>query len=623
PEAFEVAAPIVNDGTQIGAITLSISLAGVNRQMEEARSAVIVMSLALFAIGVAASFAVSTLITRPLQRIADTAEEVRQGRLLTRAAVRTRDEVGELATTFNMMLDSIVSTRHELESVNQQLEIKVEQHRHEAEERRQLAHKMTRLVESTSDGIIATDATGVCVLANEAAKRLLGDDCAEIIGGKLQDLLHLPNGEEAILNEVMSAKILSARPATLARSDGTPLAVELSSAPIVDGSSRLGFVLSFRDVSERETLRKGLEDSKRINSLGQLAATVAHEINNVLMSIQPFAEIILSDAHGHPRLVKSSESILQSVRRGKRVTSEVLQYTRPHQPKLLPLDAVPWLHDFASVLRTSVGAAAEIHLDLDEGPLMIDADREQLEQVFTNLVVNARDAMPDGGTILVRCRDDEEARVHFEVIDSGCGISPETLKRIFEPFFSTKGVRGTGLGLAIAQQMISAHRGELRVESTVGVGTTFHIVLPRIETADQPVGDEAEAWLDQPLARHRIVLVEDDALVANGIESILESAGASVEVIGVGAGVIPAIRRMRPSGVVLDIELPDIDGVTVYRELDRQFPGLPVIFSTGHGDESQLREYLARPHVRFLQKPYDAATLIAQLLETSELVPAN
>jgi CheY-like chemotaxis protein len=203
--------------------------------------------------------------------------------------------------------------------------------------------------------------------------------------------------------------------------------------------------------------------------------------------------------------------------------------------------------------------------------------------------------------------------VRFAVADTGNGISDEARAHIFEPFFTTKGVNGTGLGLAIVQQIISRHDGTLRVESALGAGTTVSIDIPAADHLEAPVDEQPWNDAQAPLSQHRIVLVEDDELVAAGLSNILKRAGAEVSVVTEGARVIDTVEWFRPAGVVLDVALPDVDGITVYRELDRRFPRLPVVFSTGHADPTQFEEYLARPHVRFLQKPYEGEQLVAEL----------
>lgn len=620
---YEAVSPVMSDGKQIGTLTLGISLADQDAAIASATRSITFFAFLLFAIGMAASFAVAALFTRPLQRIVDVAEQVRHGSLTTRTDVRRGDEVGTLATAFNMMLDGIAEAREKLETVNERLAIDADVHRKVADDRQRLAHELSLVLESTGDGIIATDAAGRCVLVNRAARELLGSDVGGILRHPLRDVLRPVNpADRGTIEQVLGGQPMSARPATLSRLDHTPMSVELSSAPIMDPDRdhdrdhdvQVGIVLSFRDVSDRELLRQRLDAARRLSALGKIAASIAHEINNVLMGIQPFAEIIQREVSAESRAALACNSILQAVRRGKRVTSEVLQFTRPSLPAFAAIDAFDWLRQFCRDQEAGLRGTHRIEvLTACDSVIQMYADREQLEQVFANLISNARDAMPGGGVIAIRGRVECD-HIHFEVADRGCGMLPETAERIFEPFFTTKGPRGTGLGLAIAEQIIVQHSGEMTVASIFGAGTTFHIALPTTPTQGSVVAIPSPPE-EQDLLGHRIIVVEDDENVAAGILAILESAGAAVEVLERGRALLPAIRRCRPDGVVLDVSLPDVDGVDLYRTVDVEFPDLPVVFSTGHADASHLGagDILARPHVRFLQKPYGGETLVAEL----------
>lgn len=607
-EMHEVSVPINHDGSRIGTLRLGMSLKEAAEGISAARRDVQLMSLGLFVVGVFASFALSTLITRPLRRIADAADEVRKGKLNVRAHVRARDEVGALATTFNMMLDGLVKARNEMEGLNLQLEAKVDELNHLAEDRRQLADRVTLLLESTGDGIIATDSTGHCVMVNRAAKGMLG--AGEIIGRQLSEFI--PAADES--RQSVDERTLNA--ATAVRGDGSSFSVDVAQAPIVEDGRKIGVVVSFRDVTERNTLQKRLDSARRLGELGQLAATVAHEFNNVLMGIQPFVEIVRRQVPDNPRVVKSCESMLQSIKRGKRVTGEVLQYTRQSEPKLVPFDAGSWLREFAVGLGLAMGERHRINLSIPDEPLFILGDREQLEQVFTNLVSNARDATRSGGSIIIHARRATgRPMVHFAVIDNGSGMPQDVVDRIFEPFFSTKRLGGTGLGLAVAHKFITLHGGEIRAESSPDVGTTFHIDLPASEETSVPAPATAVTVSSPSLLEERVMVVEDDQLVATGLLNILREAGAEVELVVEGAAVLTAVERFQPSVIILDIGLPDIDGATVYRQLQMKYPHMPVVFSTGHGDESKLADILVQPHTAFLLKPYPEEMLLASVAE--------
>jgi two-component system cell cycle sensor histidine kinase/response regulator CckA len=242
-------------------------------------------------------------------------------------------------------------------------------------------------------------------------------------------------------------------------------------------------------------------------------------------------------------------------------------------------------------------------------------------------VFNARDAMPDGGTLFIGvsdCRSGTAFRfgvvntpdqfAHFVIRDSGTGISAETMNHIFEPLFTTKKSGGTGLGLAVAHQIVLRHQGQIFAESWPEGGATFHIFLP--VTYPQLLVQKIEPCAETQSVK-RLVMVEDDPSVSAGLSALLEIEGIEVEVVSLGADAEAAVARFNPEVVLLDIGLPDMDGTEVYQILSKRWPGLPIVFSTGHGNEKKLEPYLSRPEVSFLMKPYDFSTLIKVLQEVA------
>ena len=370
------------------------------------------------------------------------------------------------------------------------------------------------------------------------------------------------------------------------------------------------------DITERRQLERQLEQAKRVTSLGRVAASIAHEINNVLMGIQPNAEVMLRKSPDDLRHV--AENIIQAVSRGKRVTDEILRYTRPGEPTLQCVQVSTFLQKWAEETRPLLGSNVHLSLSVDNIDICVLADAMQISQVFTNLALNARDAMQErGGTLRLHAEvakswgafrfgvvKSPDRFVHISVDDEGCGITDLQLAHIFEPLYTTK-KSGVGLGLAIAYQVILRHGGQIFVESEVGRGSTFHVFLP----LTLPAFHEAEKTAMAELGFGKVLLVEDEPMVAAGIAMLLQMEGIEVETVAAGTMAIAAIERFLPDAVVLDIGLPDIDGVTVYLQIHSRWPGLPVLFSSGHGDSAQLEAYLSRPNVGFIPKPYDFDTV--------------
>ncbi|HEY2829933.1 MAG TPA: ATP-binding protein [Thermoanaerobaculia bacterium] len=222
-----------------------------------------------------------------------------------------------------------------------------------------------------------------------------------------------------------------------------------------------------------------VEQSRRIESLGRLATTMSHEFNNVLMIIQSGATQIQSG--GDPVIVAQlAKRIAEAVKRGQRITSDVARFTRPAQLNLQPLLLKAWLTSFSGDLRSLLGLGVSLSVEGPSEELEVRADQGQLEQVLTNLAINARDAMTGGGSATLTIEEvvlGDQTYAEIAFTDSGTGIEPDTLAHVFEPLFTTKRA-GTGLGLAVCYQVIAAHGGEMYAESSLGAGSVFHVLLP-------------------------------------------------------------------------------------------------------------------------------------------------
>jgi PAS domain S-box-containing protein len=294
------------------------------------------------------------------------------------------------------------------------------------------------------------------------------------------------------------------------RGDGTRFLADVAirARQGAEGASRV-FAILVRDMTERRNHQSQIDQSRRLAGLSRLAATVAHEFNNVLMGIQPFAEVLIRKPENMAYARKAGEQILKAVGRGSRISEEILRFTQPEEPCLADLDLSGWLVQMQDALQALLVPSIALHLRIPEGPLHVRGDREQLKRVIANLCINARDSMPDGGAVdIVVDRDgrtefgfgsvpDAASFVHLSVHDDGRGIAASDLPQVFEPLFTTKR-SGTGLGLAVAQQIVQNHGGRIFAESAPGEGTTFHLFLlratghPRTVRADKPVQKQAQ-----------------------------------------------------------------------------------------------------------------------------------
>ncbi|MCU1347390.1 MAG: sensory box histidine kinase/response regulator [Acidobacteria bacterium] len=355
----------------------------------------------------------------------------------------------------------------------------------------------------------------------------------------------------------------------------------------------------------RRELERQLDQAKRLSSLGRLAASVAHEFNNVLMGIQPFAEVLTRPGQSREKIETAGGYIAQSIERGRNIALQILRFASPQPPELATVGVRDWLEDVAAEARAVSGLLCSVLLKSGSNA-SLQADRRQLTQVLMNLVINARDAMPGGGCITISATDEQEAgrdEVHFVISDEGSGIPPHLLRNVFDPLFTTKR-NGTGLGLSIAYQIITSHGGRMFAASSPAGGAAIHVLLPAV-----PAGSEQAAAAARPAASpaRSVLLVEDDEAVAAGLVMLFEQEGFLVNRLPDGSRLLETYDRVRPDVIVLDMNLPGAGGAEVYAQLRARFGPVCVVFSTGHFDPSDVEN---EPNVRLLMKPYtfDALT---------------
>src|SRR3954452_15604224 len=395
------------------------------------------------------------------------------------------------------------------------------------------------LLKAISQAVLATDASGTIVFSNPAADELFGGDASSIVGRTLAGVM--PDHDVSELFAVVreegtwsggrrsrdddSLSFITA--CALRGENGAVDGLVIVSTPL-DGLDLPRVV----DESERLRLENRLLQAERISSLGRLAASVAHEFNNVLMGIQPFVDLLTKRAGSDPSVKLAAPRIADAVARGKRITQEILRFTRIGETTRVPVNVAEWLRAFEPELVQLAGPLVTGTTDADPSLTML-ADAHQLRQVFANLVVNAHHAMPNGGRLEIRATADTMSdgnassisAVHFFICDTGVGIPEDTLNYIFEPLFTTKKFGGTGLGLAVASQVVQQHHGHIYAESTLGEGTTFHILIPATPAASIAAVPAEVSKRRAARPPMRVTMIEDDESVGAGLVAVLNFEG--------------------------------------------------------------------------------------------------
>lgn len=481
------------------------------------------------------------------------------------------------------------------------------------------------IIEHASDMIVIVKAPGVVSYHSPATERLLGYQSDEIDGHPFTEFVHendQPGVIEFFLTKVRSSADAHSLDVRLRHRDGSWRWFSVVASNIVAHGSTPSIVVNGRDITERRRLEAQLEQAKRLTSLGRLTATVAHEFNNVLMGIQPFADLMQRSNVPQEVVIKGGRHISNSIARGKRVALDMLRFTRPPEPATTPIDLREWWERLRPELEASTGNHVQIHSSVPRD-LSILADAEQIGQVFSNLVSNARDAMPKGGTITVsarRPRIDEiftfgvvpepHRFAHISVQDTGVGMSENVMHQAFDPLFTTKMNGGTGLGLAVVHQIVDKHAGSIFVESTVDVGTTFHVFLP-LAAGTLPAEEQEEEEKETHIRAKRVLVIDDEPLIGEGIAETLTERGMDCTIVQKGLDAEAVARATKPDVAIIDIWLADIDGLEVGQRLRALDPNMLIVFASGHGDASSgVRECAP---ATFLQKPFDVQELLAAI----------
>ena len=508
--------------------------------------------------------------------------------------------------------------------------------RREVEEALQNERQFLRaLLESLEVGIVACDRNGILTLFNRATREFHGLPEEPLPPERWAEHLRLfradgktPLEKEAIpLFRALQGEQVRNAELTIVPADGLSRTVVASGQPILDGHGRnLGAVIAMHDITERKQLEEQLRQSQKMEAVGRLAGGIAHDFNNLLNVITGYGELISERLPQGDPMGAKVDQIKKAAQRAASLTRQLLAFSRKQviEPRVLDLNAL--LADLDKMLRRMIGE--DIEMSTVEGqPLgRIKADPGQIEQIVMNLVVNARDAMPQGGKLTLGtanvdldqafARRNAGARagayVLLSVGDTGTGMDPETQSHIFEPFFTTKEMgKGTGLGLATVYGIVKQNNGYIEVESAPGRGACFRVYLPRVQ--DRAEALRARESTAPPQGSETILVVEDEDLVRQVVREALRSFGYTVLETGdAEEGARICKSHAGPIHLLMtDVIMPKMNGRALAKRLTLQRPDLKVLYMSGYTDSAIVQHGVLEPGVSFLQKPF-ALTALAR-----------
>ncbi|BAL86954.1 putative multi-sensor signal transduction histidine kinase [Actinoplanes missouriensis 431] len=510
----------------------------------------------------------------------------------------------------------------------------------EADAREQAARAMLEaVVEHTADGIIGVSLGGVVTAWNAGAERIFGWSAEEIVGRPvtvLADPAALAEQHDIAQRIAGGERGIHYESRRYAK-DGTPVEASFSVAPIHDHHGEIsGAAIVVRDVTaakaaaERQrAVEERTHQAQRLEALGKLAGGVAHDFNNILAIIVNYTDFAAEEAAGNPALETDLRHVRNAADRAINLTRQLLTFTRGDtiQPQDVDLNAA--LAEVQAMLGRTIGEHINLITVPSKEPITVHADPGQLQQILLNLAINARDAMPDGGTLVLEANaaslDGDEINMQpplpagtyarLLVSDTGEGMSPETAARIFEPFYTTKPQgKGTGLGLSTVYGIVTEAGGSLNVYSELGVGTTFRIYLPMVAVPERagPVTLRPEPAGG---GGRTVLVVEDEPVLARVVARILTGGGYHV-LTATGTDEALALFRQHDCDAMLtDVIMPETSGRRLADIVHESRPDLPVLYMSGYSNGLLGTTHVLDDDIAFIEKPFTAHDLLLKLGE--------
>jgi two-component system cell cycle sensor histidine kinase/response regulator CckA len=494
------------------------------------------------------------------------------------------------------------------------------------------------LLNSSADAIAIYDLQGNVKYINASFSEIFGWKLGEIKG---KPMPFMPKAEEAatmaeIRKVIDHGERLRSFPTKRYTKDGRLLDIIISASRYEDHTGKpIGMLVILKDVTRLKEMEMQLYQSQRMEAIGTLASGIAHDFNNLMMGMQGNISLLKFDLEDWGEHIEKLDNIEKHVHQGVGLTRQLLGLAKADKYEVQAADLNSLLEESMEMFgRTRKEIVIERRYQ--ESVWTVEVDRGQIEQVLLNLFVNAWQAMPGGGRILLQTEnvgaDDQSIRLHnlvpgryvkITVADTGPGIDPAIIGKIFDPFFTTKHHdRGTGLGLASAYRIISNHHGRICVESEPGQGTRFYIYLPASDRSRSIVAEEAT--LNAPQAGgETILLVDDETMVADVTGQLLEKLGYRILTAYSGEEAL-SIFQAQPSHidlVVLDIVMPGMGGAETFERLRELNPRLNVLLASGYSLNGQTERLLTRGRCDFIQKPFDITTLSHKIRSVIEMVP--
>ena len=462
----------------------------------------------------------------------------------------------------------------------------------------QSEERYARLVESAFDAIFTVDHDGLITSANRSLEIACGKSREQLLGSPAVELVD-PRDRDAALKVFAEAMAGAPQRAQLRYTDwaGETATCSVTLTPLSEGESDriAGSICIVRDITEEVRITEQLVQQEKLAAVGELVSGVAHELNNPLASVMAFAQLLLNEKEAEHTNREALEAIHHEAKRAAKIVANLLTFARQHQPERAPTDLNRVVETTLDLRRYSLrSAGVNLVLRLDPAMPLTMADPFQLQQVVLNLLANAEHALTSwtGARVVTLTTHHDDDTLTISVSDSGPGISPDHLSRVFNPFFTTKPVgEGTGLGLSISDGIVREHGGRIRVESEPGHGATFAVELPRAEPPIARTPASAEGSTDNGgVASRRLLVIDDEPGLRQALTIYFQARGHVVDAAANAAEGVELASRSDYDALLLDLRLPDAEGDDVLRNLERTGRAPPrIVFATGDPESAAAR----------------------------------
>ncbi len=547
------------------------------------------------------SLIISKRFTKPVKKIIDTIERIKKGEYRVSQIKSNIDELEEISKTLSQMVQ-IISDRET---------------------------KLRKIFDSSADCIALVTKEGDILDINEEGIKMFGySDKSEILKIKISQTYVDISDREKYLKKLEEKGYVKNFEVPLKKKNGEIFFSLISSSMVKDENGNILFIVTtIKDITEKRKLQEQLFQAQKMESIGRLAGSIAHDFNNILSVIHGSNQLLQIYAKDNPQIEKYTSNITKGVEKAKDFIKKLLYFSKKQPFVFKTYDLNEIIKEEIKLLKPTIREDITLELKTLDYPLFVNLDRSQFTQIFLNLTVNAMDAMPEGGKIRIEL---EEKNFEYENIknypfvkagsfacitfsDTGIGIPKEIIDRIFEPFFTTK-PEGTGLGLSTVYGIVQQHNGFINVYSEEGKGTTFRIYLPLLKASDHVIENE-EKEIDINI--RKILLVEDNDDVRAVIEEILQTNGFEVYSFSNGLEALNKFNEIKDTVelCLFDIVMPSIGGFELYRKIREIKPDIKVLFMTGYADNLTQIHTILKEGQQIINKPFSIAELKNKIKE--------